>query len=164
MKRLLPALLLWLDLGPAAAAPADFTLPDLDGRPFSLAEQRGKWVVVNLWATWCPPCLEELPELDAFHRERRSRDAVVVGLDYETIGLEALRGFLARFELSYPIVPIGMELPAALPKPRGLPTTYLIAPNGELARTHLGPVTAARLELMIRELEAEGAGKPGQPE
>ncbi|MES9935022.1 MAG: TlpA disulfide reductase family protein, partial [Sedimenticola sp.] len=53
------------------AEPADFSLPDLDGRTVKLSEFRGKWVVVNYWATWCPPCVEEMPELELFHSQNK---------------------------------------------------------------------------------------------
>ena len=73
------------------AETVEFGLPDLDGKLRRLSEFRGKWVLVNYWATWCPPCLEELPELEVFHVKHQYRDAVVIGVNLEDIDLARLR-------------------------------------------------------------------------
>jgi len=88
---------------PAVAEPVDFSLPDLDGKPVSLADYRGKWVIVNFWATWCPPCLEEIPELVSLHEENSDK-LVVLGVDYEEVNTEYLRGFVESHMMSYPIM------------------------------------------------------------
>lgn len=141
------------------AQSADFALPDIDGRAHNLSDYRGKWVVVNYWATWCPPCLKELPELEIFHRTHRDR-AVVLGVNMETIGDAALRAFVERQALSFPILVAG-ERPsrAQLVGPvAGLPTTYLVAPSGEPVARQVGEVTAAGLTGFIERYEVSNGG------
>lgn len=132
---------------PAAAAP-ELRIALLDGSQYDLAEHRGKWVVVNFWATWCAPCLKEMPELSALDSMREHVE--VIGLAYEEIEPADMRAFLDRHPVSYPIAIIDVaEPPAAFDTPRGLPMTYLIAPDGAIAEKFLGPVTAEEIETAI---------------
>ena len=123
--------------------------PAVDGALYDLAAHRGRWVVVNFWATWCGPCLKEMPELSALHTMREQVE--VVGLAYEDITVEDMRAFLEERPVSYPIVILDpMSPPADFATPRGLPTTYLLAPDGKVARHFLGPVTAYDIENAIK--------------
>ena len=131
----------------AAAEPAAkaATIPALDvttfeGKPFTLAEQRGKWVIVNFWATWCAPCIAEMPELSAFVDSRH--DVVAIGLAYEDTDRQEIIDFLKQRPVSYAIAQLDVsDPPKDFATPRGLPTTYLIAPDGTVARHFLGPIT-----------------------
>jgi len=140
----------------APAADGDAPKPEIptlevatiDGGRFDLAEQRGKWVVVNFWATWCSPCLKEMPELSALDAMREH--IVTVGLAYEEISPEDMQAFLKDHPVVYPIAVIDVfSPPADFETPRGLPMTYLIAPDGKVARQFLGPVTAREIETAI---------------
>ncbi len=138
----------------AAAVPTNtaqfpaLRLPLIDGGNYDLASHRGSWVVVNFWATWCAPCVKEMPELSALHE---AHDNVsVVGLAYETIEPAALQKALARRPVSYPIAIVDpYEMPPGIAAPRGLPMTYLIDPKGNVTRQFLGPVTRADIERAI---------------
>lgn len=130
----------------------------LDGGAYDLADQRGKWVVVNFWATWCAPCREEMPELSALGVMREHVE--VIGLAYEEIEPEAMRAFLEQHPVAYPIAIVDVyDPPADFDTPRGLPMTYLVAPDGTVARRFLGPITARDIEAAIA-----GAGGPPLPD
>lgn len=150
------------DPEPPTAAPVDAPKPEipslriatLDGGTFDLTEQRGSWVVLNFWATWCAPCLKEMPELSAFDEARE--DVRTIGLAYEEIDKPKLQAFLKRRPVSYPIAIVDTFAPPAdFEIPRGLPMTYLIAPDGRVAKKFVGPVTAQQLS---QEIDAH-AGK-----
>jgi peroxiredoxin len=142
-------LALLLASGGLRAEVADFSLPDLEGEQRRLSEFRGKWVVVNYWATWCPPCREEMPELEVFHAGHEQSDAVVLGVNMERATTKQLRQFVDEQFLSFPILrdrPRSRTELGAIP---GLPTTYLVNPQGVPVARQVGPVTAERLERFI---------------
>lgn len=135
----------------------------LDGETYDLASRRGQWVVLNFWATWCKPCLKEMPDLDAYDAARA--DLEVVGLAYEEIEPQDMRAFLQRRPVKYRIAIVDVyEPPAAFGTPRGLPMTYLVAPDGRIAQRFLGPVTSADLDAAIAKRAGSkdsGAGAAG---
>ncbi len=154
MRTLFAVLLLALTAF-AQAEPVDYSLPGLDGKTHSLADYRGKWVIVNYWATWCPPCQEEIPDLVAFHERHRNKDAVVLGVNYEDIGAEQLKDFVDSFMISYPILRADPDPVTPLGPVSGLPTTYIIAPDGTPVARQVGPVTGEQLDAYIERKQAE---------
>ncbi|WP_149195976.1 TlpA family protein disulfide reductase [Luteimonas suaedae] len=130
----------------------------IDGASYDLADRRGKWVVVNFWATWCAPCLKEMPELSALDAMREHIE--VVGLAYQEIEPDEMRAFLEKHPVLYPIAIVDVYAPPAdFDTPRGLPMTYLIDPDGRIAKKFLGPVTAQEIETAIA-----AAGGPEVPQ
>lgn len=133
----------------------DFGLPNLQGREVRLSDYRGKWVLVNYWATWCPPCLEELAELELFFdRHREAGRAVVLGVNMEDISLENLRQFVDEQFLSYPILRASPAMPGVLGPVSGLPTSYLVSPEGVVVAQQMGPVTEQAITKFIANYEA----------
>ncbi|NOX76307.1 MAG: TlpA family protein disulfide reductase [Gammaproteobacteria bacterium] len=139
---LIGGMLSLLTLNTARAEAVDFSLPDMYGKMHKLSDYRGKWVVVNYWATWCPPCLSELPELVAFHEDHKDTDAVVLGVNFESISAKGLRQFSEEYFMNYPVLLSKPGPDSALGPIPGLPTTYLISPEGEIIARQVGEITA----------------------
>ena len=137
-----------------SAEPVDFALEDLEGDEVRLSDFRGSWVLVNYWATWCPPCLEELPELESFYNRHKDRNAVVLGVNMEDIGLDSLRGFVEEQFLSYPVLRGTAVMSGVLGPVSGLPTSYLVSPGGEVVAQQMGPVTEEAITTFIANYEA----------
>ncbi len=133
-----------------AAMPAQPTLhvTTLDGKTFDLAAQRGKWVIVNYWATWCVPCIKEMPDISRFVAAHKN--VVAIGLAYEDSEPADIKAFLAKHPVVYPIAQVSLDQPPKdFDEPRGLPTTYLIGPDGKVAKHIVGLVTEASLKDLI---------------
>ncbi len=130
----------------------DFTLKDLQGKTHNLSDYRGKWVIVNYWATWCPPCLEEIPDLSDFHDEHKDKDAVVLGINNEELPLAKLTDFSESYLVSYPILPAPRNASADYmlgPVP-ALPTTYIVSPAGRVMARQVGPLTSEMIESFMK--------------
>ncbi|MEJ7804580.1 MAG: TlpA disulfide reductase family protein [Telluria sp.] len=128
----------------AACLPAHgMHLTDLQGKAHTLDIHRGKWVVLNVWATWCAPCIKEMPELEALSHARGN--VVVLGLAADGDNVQRLRQFAQALHVTYPII-AGNEKVMAEFKVKAYPTTMLFNPNGKLVLTRLGQVTRVELE------------------
>lgn len=143
-------LLFTLLAGFAGAAGAQtFSLTDANGKTHRLSDYRGKWVLVNFWATWCPPCLEEMPDLGALYDARRDKDLVVIGVAVDFQNPKEVLEFADNMLVSYPIVLGEQKVTDQFARIRGLPTTLIYDPKGKLVKTHLGAITRKQVEAII---------------
>lgn len=133
----------------ARSAEVDLVLPDLNGKQVKASDFKGKWVIVNYWATWCPPCAAEIPELNAFHKKHQATDAVVLGVNIEKEDIDYVREFIANFKVVYPILQTGTPVSSPYGHITALPTTFIISRDGELFQKIVGGVTQQRLERII---------------
>ena len=128
--------------------PVDFTLEKLGGGQVSLSDYRGQWLVVNYWATWCKPCVKEMPELSDLHSDRDGLS--VLGLAFEDLDDADLEAFLQKAAVSYPILKVDVyEPPQPFGAPRVLPTTIILDRDGRAVKTFLGPVTRHDIESYV---------------
>jgi cytochrome c biogenesis protein CcmG/thiol:disulfide interchange protein DsbE len=117
-------------------------LPGLDGRGVaSLADYRGRWVLVNVWASWCVPCRTESPTLERFFQAHRGPSFTILGIDSNDLTGDAL-GFVRRYGISYPQLRDGSgDFSQGELGTTGVPESFLIDPRGRLVVHSLGPVT-----------------------
>jgi peroxiredoxin len=128
---------------PGQPAP-DFSLDLLDGSTLTFSELRGQVAVVNFWATWCPSCKDEMPDLQAVWEEYREERVVFVGIAYQD-EIAAVREMISRFGITYPQ---GMDVDGriyAAYGSTGVPETFVVDPQGNVAYFHVGPVSAEEL-------------------
>ena len=129
------------------------TLSDMNGKPAALAQWRGKPLVVNFWATWCDPCVEEMPELSALQAQLQPRNIQILGIGVDTAA--NIAAFANKYHIAYPVYVAGMEgseLSRRMGnRAGGLPFTVLIGADGAVKRTWLGRL---KMDELRRELDS----------
>jgi thiol-disulfide isomerase/thioredoxin len=134
----------------AAPAPV-FTARDLDGREISSASFRGKVVLVNFWATWCPPCRAEIPDLIALQDKYRDQ-LQIIGISEDEAPAAQVRQFVNAHGMNYPVVMTSPELEKMFPGISALPSTFVIDRNARVVQKHVGMLTARTTEYELRHL------------
>jgi thiol-disulfide isomerase/thioredoxin len=129
----------------------NFIVVDINGKTHTQETTKGKYLVVNFWATWCPPCLKEIPALVEFYE--KNKDLVeIIGLDYEQADRDKIIDFTESFLVNYPIVLFDDNNESqfgVFGEIMGMPTTYIYDTKGVLIKTHLGEVDMGILEQSI---------------
>ncbi len=152
MKRVL-FLLLALTLSQLAfaesAAVTDFMLKDMAGKKHQLSSYKGKWVLVNYWATWCPPCLEEVPDLVNLYDQRKQKDLMVLGVVFDYKDVKEVNEYVDDMLMSYPIVLGDDSVTAQIGSAEVLPTTFIYNPQGTLVKIKRGLINRDYVERMI---------------
>lgn len=132
----------------AGNAAPPLVLPDLSGREVNLASLRGRAVVVNYWATWCPPCKEEMPDLVETRKQLGDRCVEFLAVTEES-SREDVLAEVARFQVPYPVLVDGDGVAARAWGVTGLPRTFVVDAEGRISRSFTGKVTRSRLEAAL---------------
>lgn len=141
----------------AVPLPVDFPAPDLaltdiNGHPVSLQDYRGKVVLLNLWATWCPPCRAEMPTLEGYYRDHHNEGFVVLAVEAGSDPHDQIVNFVERFDLTFPVLedPQGASLAAF--RTQSLPSSFVIDPQGQVKLAWVGAISRAMLEKYVTPL------------
>lgn len=141
--------------GPVESGPApDFSLTTFDGQTLTLSELQGQVVVINFWASWCPPCRDEAPYLESTWRKYKDQGVVFIGVDYVDAEPNAL-AYIDEFDITYPNGPDIGEKIARDYHIKGVPETFYVDKTGQLRGVQIGPLAAPILDNKIDELLAE---------
>jgi len=132
----------------------DFTITGFDSRTVNLSQLRGQVMIINFWASWCPPCREEAAYLEETWRKYQGQEVVFIGVDWVDTEKEAL-AYIKEFDITYINGPdIGTRIAQAY-NIQGVPETFFVARNGELRGVQIGPLKAPQLDEKIDELLGE---------
>lgn len=118
----------------------DFTFPDLNGRQVSLSEYRGKVVLVNIWATWCPPCVTEMPSMQRLYKRFKDQPFEILAISIDASGLEAVKPFMRELNLTFPALLDTAGSMRNVYGTKGVPESVIIDKNGVVAKKIIGPV------------------------
>jgi len=134
----------------------EVTLADLSGKQVSLSDYEGMVIVLNFWATWCPPCVHEIPALIKLHSEYAGSGLVVIGIALDGEGQKKVGPFAQQAGMNYPVL-LGADGVAAkaFGGVRGIPTTFFIDRSGRIRQKIVGGRTYAQFEQAVEELVAE---------
>jgi thiol-disulfide isomerase/thioredoxin len=123
-------------------------MQDMQGKTQRLSDYRGKWVLVNFWATWCPPCQKEIPDLISLQNSHK--DLVVIGIAMEYASGKLVADFAKKHGINYPIVLGNSKIVGQIGELEALPTSYLYSPTGEQVAYQAGAVTRESIESFIK--------------
>ncbi len=142
--------------GAAQRSPApDFRVTGLDGKPIQLSALKGKVVLLDFWATWCPPCKAEIPHFKALKSAYGPKGVEIIGLSVDQEGEGVVRSFAQAEGMNYPIAVVGQDLTQKYGGIRGIPTTFLIDKEGRIAKKYVGYQDKEVFESQIQALLKE---------
>jgi peroxiredoxin len=126
----------------------DFTFPGLDGKKVSLFDYRGKVVFVNIWATWCPPCVEEMPSMQKLYQKLKGENFEILAVSIDAQGTRVVAPFMQKYKLTFPALMDSMGTIKRIYKTTGVPESYIIDKDGILAKKVIGPLDWSQPDIL----------------
>ena len=132
----------------------NFDFPDLDGKKVSLSDHRGKVVLVNIWATWCPPCRQEMPSMQRLYEKFKGENLEILAVSIDSTGREAVAPFMRKMNLTFPALLDPKETIKPLYRITGVPESFIIDKDGIVVEKISGPIdwAAPKVFLFFRDL------------
>lgn len=126
------------------------TFVDTQGNKIDFSALQGKWIFINYWATWCHPCMAEIPQLNQFYQSHKNK-VIVLGVNYDSLSNDALNNAIKKLNIHFPVLTQNPEKILSLDESGVVPTTYVFNPQGHLVKTLLGPQTQTSLNNVIKD-------------
>ena len=134
-----------------AVRDADITVRDLDGRPVSTRDWRGRVTIVNFWATWCPPCRTEIPDLVALQQQYRGQ-VQIIGVSVDHGSGDQVRQFVREYRINYPVLMNDTRITSLFPPFSGLPASFVLDREAKIVDQYMGRMSRSTYEAEIRRL------------
>lgn len=133
----------------------DFTLLTTEGEGLTLSDYQGKRVIMNFWATWCPPCIAEMPHLQSFYSDHKDEglEVIAINLTESEAKKEGVYPFIDEYQLTFPVVFDEDSLVASLYQVTTIPTTYILNSKGEIEQKIVGPMTYEIIEELLQQVK-----------
>ncbi|MGA3006624.1 MAG: TlpA disulfide reductase family protein [Opitutaceae bacterium] len=135
-------------VAPPVPAP-EWTLNDASGKPVSFSQFKGKVIVLDFWATWCPPCRSEIPGYVKLQDKYKDQGLVIIGVSVDQDGPDVVKKFMADFHVNYPIVMADDKIIQAFGGVEGIPTTFIIDRAGKIRDKKVGAMATADYEKVL---------------
>jgi peroxiredoxin len=127
----------------------DFAFPDLNGKRVSLSDQRGKVVLVNIWATWCPPCVDEMPSMQKLYGKFKHESFEILAVSIDADGRKAVAPFMEKYKLTFPALLDQRQKIRDLYGTTGVPESYVVDKRGILVKKVIGPLDWSTREVFL---------------
>jgi len=126
----------------------DFTFPGINGKMVSLSDFRGKVVLVNIWATWCASCVDEMPSMERLYQNLKGKDFEILAVSIDSLGVKVVAPFMKKYKLTFPALIDSSGTIGAGYRTTGVPESFIIDKNGILVKKIIGPLDWAQPELL----------------
>lgn len=130
----------------------DFTLPQLDGGSLTLSDFKGKVIIVNFWATWCPPCRMEIPDFVYLYENYKDKGLVIIGVNLDRGDARSVKQFSEKYKINYPVVLGNGKVTQDYGGIRAIPTTFIIDTKGDIKEKYIGYQSRATFEEEAKRL------------